>query len=111
MIYFQTANKKTTDPGPNGSKHSLKLIDTLFLHAFNFGSTVSFPNIFTSPEFHTIYWLSLCCGFVPYFVLDKLYSPVRGMCDDKHIHSNGAVNFTHFIQQLGIPNIHVTLGR
>jgi hypothetical protein len=107
MLYFQTANKKTTDPGPNGSKHSLKIIDSLFLHAFNF---VSFQNICTSPEFHTLYWLSYC-DFVQHFVLDKLYSPVCGMCGDKHIHSNGAVNFTHFIQQLGIPNIHVTLGR
>jgi hypothetical protein len=99
MLYCRISKIKTTDPGPNGSKHSIKLIYSLFLHAFNYVSTVSFPDICTSPKFHIIYWLSLCCNFVQHSVLDTLFSPLCGMCDDKHIYSNGAVNFTHFIQK------------
>ena len=86
MLYFHISKVKTTDPGPNGSEHSIKLIYSLFLHAFNFDSTVPFPNICISPQLHIIYWLSLCCDFVQDSVLDILFSPLCGMCDDKHIH-------------------------
>jgi len=46
-LYFWTANGKTKDSGPNGSKHFMNLIFLWFLTECIFHLSVLFPNTWT----------------------------------------------------------------
>ena len=67
-LCFWTANWTTKDSASNENRQSLVSISLTFLMDAIFGRVLFPPNFFIFPQFLRIYYSSLCCDIVLYFV-------------------------------------------